>query len=215
MWGAYPYLPSGLTLCSDMDNGLYVFRFDDGTPVELTSFAAKSAGSTVTLDWATATEINNLGFEIQRKTSGEFITVGFTEGAGTTTEPQNYSYVDKNLADGNYEYRLKQIDFDGRTEYSDVIEVDVFSVTTLQLKQNYPNPFNPSTKIKYSVPQSGFVNLSVYNLLGEKVTELVNETLTSGEYEADFNATGLPSGIYIAKLSSDNHIQTIKMSLTK
>lgn len=219
MWGCFPYFASGTVICSDIDNGLYVFHFDDGVPVELISFTVKASGNSVTLDWKTATETNNLGFEIQRirhgQTTGEFITVGFTEGAGTTTEPRNYSYKDNYLDNGVYEYRLKQIDFDGSAQYSDVVEVEVFSVTTLELKQNYPNPFNPSTKISFSVPSFEFVNLSVYNLLGEKVAELVNEIMNAGEYETDFNASGLPSGIYVAKINAEEYSQTIKMTLLK
>jgi choice-of-anchor B domain-containing protein len=214
-WGCYPYLASGNVLISDMSTGLYVLHFDGEVPVELTSFSANATGNSVKLDWQTATETNNQGFEIQRKSENEFITVGFVQGNGTTTEPRQYSYIDKNLSNGTYEYRLKQIDFDGRFDYSDVVETEVFSVTTLELKQNYPNPFNPSTKIKFSVPENEFVNLSVYNLLGEKVAELVNETKAAGEYEVDFNAANLPSGIYVAKISSGEYNQSIKMSLLK
>ena len=214
-WGCYPYLPSGNTLISDMSTGLWVLHFDGVVPVELTSFTAQASGNSVTLNWKTATETNNLGFEIQRNLTGEFVTVGFIEGVGTTTEPHQYSYIDQNLDNGGYEYRLKQLDFDGRAQYSDVVKVEVFSVTTLELKQNYPNPFNPSTNIKFNIPSSGYVNLSVFNLVGEKVKEIVNEILSEGEYNLKFDASNLPSGIYIAKLSSDNFNQSIKMTLLK
>jgi choice-of-anchor B domain-containing protein len=214
-WGCYPYLPSGNTLISDMSTGLWVLHFDGVVPVELTSFTAQASGNSVTLNWKTATETNNLGFEIQRNLTGEFVTVGFIEGVGTTTEPHQYSYIDQNLDNGGYEYRLKQIDYDGSAQYSDVVEVEVFSVTTLELKQNYPNPFNPSTNIKFNIPSSGYVNLSVFNLVGEKVKEIVNEILSEGEYNLKFDASNLPSGIYIAKLSSDNFNQSIKMTLLK
>ncbi len=214
-WGCYPYLPSGNTLISDMSTGLWVLHFDGVVPVELTSFTAQASGNSVTLNWKTATETNNLGFEIQRNLTGEFVTVGFIEGVGTTTEPHQYSYIDQNLDNGGYEYRLKQIDYDGSAQYSDVVKVEVFSVTTLELKQNYPNPFNPSTNIKFNIPSSGYVNLSVFNLVGEKVKEIVNEILSEGEYNLKFDASNLPSGIYIAKLSSDNFNQSIKMTLLK
>lgn len=214
-WGCYPYLPSGNVLISDMQTGLYVLQFDDGTPVELTSFTATSNLNDVMLNWTTATESNNSGFEIERRTTDEFISIGFVNGKGNSTEPNQYSYTDKNLSNGKYEYRLKQIDFNANIKYSDIIEVKLIYAASLQLEQNYPNPFNPSTKIKYSIPEPGFVNLSIYNLLGEKLTELVNEVLSAGEYQNNFNANNLPSGVYVAKLSAGNFSKSIKMSLTK
>ncbi|MFI5237323.1 MAG: T9SS type A sorting domain-containing protein, partial [Ignavibacteriales bacterium] len=128
---------------------------------------------------------------------------------------KQYSFTDKKLNNGTYEYRLKQIDYNGSFHYSDVISTEVLYVTSFQLEQNFPNPFNPSTKIRYNIPESGFVNLSVYNLLGEKIAELVNETKIAGEYEVNFTADGIPSGIYIAKVSSGEISQSIKMTLLK
>jgi choice-of-anchor B domain-containing protein len=215
MWGCYPYLPSGITICSDIDDGLWVLQFDDGLPVELNSFTATTIENTVRLNWETSTEKNNQGFEIERKSEGEFVTVGFVSGYGTTIESKQYSYEDENLDNGKYEYRLKQIDFDGSFEYSDVVEVEVISIGTFTLEQNYPNPFNPSTNIKFSLPSTGLTNLSIYNIVGEKVNELVNEILQEGEYSYSFNAHNLPSGIYVAKLSNGTFNQTIKMTLLK
>lgn len=215
MWGCYPYLPSGITICSDMDDGLYVFQFDGSVPVELSSFTAKTNENSVLLSWETVTEKNNQGFEIERKVEDDFITIGFVSGYGTTTESKQYSYQDKSLDNGVYEYRLKQIDFDGSFEYSDVVEVEVSSMNTFVLEQNYPNPFNPSTNIKFNLPSSDFTNLSIYNMVGEKVSELVNEVIPAGEHNLNFNASNLPSGIYIAKLSAGTFNQTIKMTLLK
>ena len=215
MWGCYPYLPSGITICSDIDAGLYVLQFNGTIPVELISFSAAVAGNSVTLDWKTSTEKNNQGFEIQRKDKNEFRTIGFVEGFGTTTERQQYTYVDKDLNNGVYEYRLKQVDFDGNFSYSDVIEVEIYNVTSFELRQNYPNPFNPSTKINFYIPENDFVNLSVYNLVGEKVGELVNEALSAGEYNINFEGADLPSGVYIAQISAGNYNQSIKMTLLK
>ena len=214
-WGCYPYLPSGRILISDMQTGLYILNFDDGTPVELTSFTANVNENKVYLNWSTATEINNFGFEIERSSGLEFQTIGFVNGAGNSTTQQNYNYKDDELENGNYEYRLKQIDLDGNYEYSNVIEVEVNPVNSFILEQNFPNPFNPSTVIKFSLPDNGLVNLSVYNLLGEKVSELINHEVTSGEHQLNFNASELPSGLYIAELRFGNSFKTIKMSLTK
>jgi choice-of-anchor B domain-containing protein len=215
MWGCYPFLPSGITICSDIDDGLWVFQFEGAVPVELSSFTANAYGNFVELDWTTATETNNQGFEIQKKSGADFYTIGFVNGSGTSTEPRNYSYKDKNLENGVYVYRLKQIDFDGTSSLSEEIMVEVSNPSDFVLNQNYPNPFNPSTNIKFSLLNSGYTNLSVYNLVGEKVSELVNEVLPEGEYNLRFDGANLPSGIYIAKLSSESFRQTIKMTLLK
>ncbi|WP_337866044.1 hypothetical protein [Ignavibacterium sp.] len=129
-------------------------------PVELTSFTAKSMDNNVHLNWTTATELNNKGFEIQRSVipngarNLSWEAAGFVSGKGTTTEPQNYSFVDKNLTSDKYAYRLKQIDFDGSFEYSDIVEVEINKPEEFILEQNYPNPFNPATKIKFKIPAS-------------------------------------------------------------
>jgi choice-of-anchor B domain-containing protein len=214
-WGCYPYLPSGNVLVSDIESGLYVVHFDGEVPVELSSFTAQATGNSVILNWATATETNNQGFEVQRKSDSEFYTIGFVSGQGTTTESQNYSYTDRNLDNGTYEYRLKQTDFDGSFHYSETVNTEIFYASSFELKQNYPNPFNPSTTIRYTVPKNEFVNLSVYNLLGEKVAELVNEVKNAGEYKVNFTADGVTSGIYFAKISAGDFTQSIKMSLLK
>ncbi|MCH7963374.1 MAG: choice-of-anchor B family protein [Bacteroidetes bacterium] len=215
LWGCYPYLPSGITICSDMNNGLYVFMFDLPIPVELTSFTAVISERNIILNWSTATETNNLGFEVQRKSDGDYRTIGLVDGYGTTTEIQNYSFADINPETGLYHYRLKQIDFDGTIEFSQEIEVEFFNPANFELKQNYPNPFNPSTNISFSIPEPGLVTLKVYSIIGEVVAELINEFKEAGFYEINFSAVNLTSGIYIAKLSTGNNIQTIKMSLLK
>jgi len=193
------------------------YRFaDTPVPVELTSFTAIANNGAVELNWTTATETNNQMFEIQRQSSGsEFTTVGFVSGHGTTTETQQYNYVDRTVATGTYSYRLKQVDFDGSFEYSDVVEVDVQTPLTFALDQNYPNPFNPSTSIQYSIPETGNVRLAVFNLIGEEVAVLVNGTVQAGHYEVSFNASSLPSGVYLYKLQSANSVEVKKMMLLK
>jgi hypothetical protein len=184
-------------------------------PVELSSFNANVNGTSVTLNWSTASELNNNGFEVQRKSGDEFVTISFIKGAGTTTETQNYSYSDEKLAIGKYSYRLKQVDFNGTFEYSNVINVDLFSPNEFVLDQNYPNPFNPSTIISFSVPQSSFVTLKVYDVLGNEVSTLVNETKEAGKYSVSFDAAGLSNGVYFYSINSDNFTSTKKMILMK
>ncbi len=186
-------------------------------PVELTSFTANTNTSgQVVLNWQTATETNNRMFEVERKSEGSnYVTVGFVNGSGTTSDPKAYSFVDKNVNNGNYTYRLKQLDFNGRFEYSNEVEVTVTGPKTFNLAQNYPNPFNPTTNISFTVPQSGKVKLAVYNLIGQEVAVLVNGVVTEGSHEVEFNAKSLPSGAYFYKLQSDNSVTVKKMLLLK
>ncbi len=185
-------------------------------PVELMSFEANVSGTSVNLNWSTATELNNSGFEIERKSNlDEWTKISFVAGYGTTSEQKNYSFVDDNLTAGKYNYRLKQIDFDGKFEYSNIIEVDIIAVEKFELSQNYPNPFNPTTAIKYNLPEAGNVKLSVYNLLGQEVKTLVNGFKNAGSYTISFDAQNLSSGVYIYKLETNNFNQSRKMTLIK
>ena len=185
-------------------------------PVELTSFSASVNGNNVLLKWTTATEINNSGFDVERRNpNGEWKSIGFVPGAGTTTENRTYNFSDKNLNKGKYFYRLKQIDFGGTYEYSKIVEVEITSPAKFELAQNYPNPFNPNTSISFTIPQSGNVKLSVYNLLGQEITTLVNEYREAGTYNIEFNATNLNSGVYLYKIESNGLTLTKKMTLLK
>jgi photosystem II stability/assembly factor-like uncharacterized protein len=185
-------------------------------PVELTSFTASSNGKEVILRWSTASEINNKGFEIQRNTEPEeFFTVGFVNGHGTTSEEQNYSYSDRNLNDGEYHYRLKQVDFDGSYEYSDIIEVDFRAINSYLLEQNYPNPFNPTTTIGFSLQYKSNVKITILNAIGEEVAVALNEEREAGFYQVEFNAANLPSGVYFYQLRVGSFIDTKKMILLK
>lgn len=189
--------------------------YDDPIPVELTSFVAIVSGNNVILNWATATETNNQGFDVQRKSgNSEFESVGFVGGAGTTTETRNYSFTD-DVVNGTYTYRLKQLDFNGSFEYSSEIEVDVNIPSVYSLEQNYPNPFNPSTTINFSLASEGFVKLVVYNTLGQEVMTLVNEVKESGVHSITFDASSLTSGAYFYKLETAQFNKTMKMLLTK
>lgn len=195
---------------------LCLAKYNQVVPVELTSFTATAQDQQVTLKWSTATELNNNGFEIQRSlNNSEFVTVGFVKGNGTTTTNAEYTYVDKNLAQGSYSYRLKQIDYNGHYEYSEVVNVLVGSLDKYALVQNYPNPFNPSTTIGYILKDKSNVKLSVFNSLGEEIAILVNGQQEQGYYEVNFDAAGLPSGIYYYMINTGNFTQTKKMLLIK
>jgi len=200
------------------DNGIILKTNNGGVPVELTSFSGVSVAGRIQLNWTTATEINNLGFEIERAAGNkDWRLIGFVEGKGTTTEFQNYSFIDDmfGMQSGNIFYRLKQIDYDGTFEYSNEIAIEFTLKLNFELEQNYPNPFNPATTIRYSIPVTQLVTLTVYNSLGEAIINLVNEIKEAGTYEIDFDGTSLPSGIYLYTLSAGNFMQTKKLILLK
>jgi len=189
-------------------------------PVELTSFTASLNKSLVLLKWSTASETNNMGFEILRSSQTDidnWEAIGFVEGKGTTTEFTNYEFYNE-LSEFNtsatLKYRLKQIDFNGASSYSDIVEVE-FNPETFFLAQNYPNPFNPTTNIKFSIAKDSFVSLKVFNALGKEVKTLISKNLVAGQYDTNFDASELTSGVYIYQLSADNRIESKKMMLLK
>ncbi len=195
---------------------------ESNIPVELTSFTAANFGSVVQLSWRTATETNNLQFEIERKLinneiTGDWTLIGYVEGKGSTTEPQHYVYNDEihNITATGIQYRLKQLDFNGKFTYSDVVTIDEIAPFEYRLEQNYPNPFNPSTRIKYTITHKQFVSLKVYDVLGNEVAALVNEEQTIGSYEVTLNANHLSAGVYYYTLLTDDFVQTKKMILLK
>jgi uncharacterized membrane protein len=193
-----------------------LLTIDTTIPVELSSFTASVSGQSVQLNWTTVTEKNNSGFEVQRRADKkDWEIIGFVAGKGTTTELSNYNFTDKINSPGILTYRLKQIDFNGTFEFSDEISAEVSLPLEFNLAQNYPNPFNPSTRISFTIPKEGNIKLSVFNILGEKVKELINEFKIAGTYNIDFNASELTSGIYVYRLEASDFVQTKKMTLIK
>lgn len=213
---------NGMTFSSQMQfaiGGNNIENPLDGTlPVELVSFVSNiSNGKDVKLNWVTSTEINNSGFEIQRKdNNSDYKKIGFVKGNNNTNSNSYYSFEDKNLATGKYSYRLKQVDNNGNYEYFALNStVEIGAPGKYSLSQNYPNPFNPVTKISYAVAAAGQVTLKVYDITGREVKTLVNEFKNAGFYTVDFNGSNLSSGIYIYKIVSGNYSETKKMSLVK
>ncbi len=203
------------------DNGLVLTTENGGgppIPVELVSFSADYNSGNVNLSWITATELNNSGFDVERKTeTGEWNKITFIQGNGTTTEAKHYFFNDniENLKASKLFYRLKQIDYDGSFEYSNVIEVDIDLPTKFNLEQNYPNPFNPVTLIKYEIPHKSSVSLKIFDMLGNEISTLINEEKDAGYYQIDFDASRLSSGIYFYTLQTGNSFITKKMILMK
>ncbi|WP_337872676.1 T9SS type A sorting domain-containing protein [Ignavibacterium sp.] len=187
-------------------------------PVELENFYALSQKDQIILRWQTATELNNKGFEVQRKfADSDFASVGFVDGKGTTTEKQFYSFIDKPIQNGLYSYRLKQIDFHGESHYSDVVEINFLSNLEQYLGQNYPNPTNSRTAIQWITPINSYVKVNVYDVLGRNVMTLVDKICEAGRYEnqIDFNSIDLPSGIYFYELRIGSSSTSKKLILLK
>ncbi|HRI45593.1 MAG TPA: T9SS type A sorting domain-containing protein, partial [Ignavibacteriaceae bacterium] len=188
-------------------------------PVEFISFGAKQIGKDINIAWTTATETNNKEFEVERRLNGSstWMKIGEVEGGGTTTSIREYSFIDKAIKEsGLFNYRLKQIDFDGSYEYSNEIEISVDLVPTeFSLSQNYPNPFNPSTKISYAIPTSANVTLKVFDVVGNEVATLVNGNKEPGNYEVTFEATNLSNGVYFYELKANEFRVVKKLVLMK
>jgi hypothetical protein len=197
-------------------------------PVELISFQAASNNGAVTLNWQTATETNNKGFEVEKNYGGSWTSVGFVNAKGSSTQLNSYSYVDNssNGNSGKVSYRLKQIDLNGKYNYSKVVEVSVVpGPKDYTLSQNYPNPFNPSTTIQYSLPYESNVKIVVYNITGAVVKVLTNSLQNSGVHQVVLNteSSGLAmsSGVYFYSIQatsadgSRSFRETKKMILLK
>jgi len=199
------------------DGGVSVYDKDGiPTPVELLSFTGTQQNNSATLKWSTATETNNNGFYIQRSyNNGNWEEVVFIKGAGTSTQLHYYIFTDKNLLNGKYNYRLKQVDLNGTTSYSNQVELIISGRMDYALYQNYPNPFNPATTINYSIAKDGIVKLTIYNAIGSKVSTIVNEYKPAGSYSIQFNGSNFASGIYLYRLESGIYSSVKKLIIMK
>lgn len=202
------------------EDGWYIDDIEVATysvvPVELTSLSASVSESNIVLNWTTATEINNQGFEIQKSNDKKNWKVsGFVEGNGSSTNMHQYSYVDANPTNGRNYYRIKQVDYNGTFEIYGPVHADFMGVSEYALMQNYPNPFNPSTQINFAVPEKSFVTLKVYDILGKEIATLVNSEMDAGYHKAAFNAENLASGIYIYTITAGDFVNTKKMMLIR
>jgi len=207
--------------------GSYIVGNAIALPVQLVSFAGVEIPNVgVQLDWRTLSEVNNYGFYVHRKQQSDStwteLTHSFTPGNGTTNEPHDYSFVDSSAGGGVWQYRLRQVDLNGTSHYSEAFIVSVLTEvkeqqlpTQFTLSQNYPNPFNPSTNISFSLPASGFVSLKVYDLLGREVATLVDETRAAGSYNVRFDARSLASGTYLYRLTTPSQSATRKLILMR
>jgi hypothetical protein len=190
-------------------------------PVELSSFAAVVNGNSIILMWRTETEVSSYGFEVERASSSTtpvqegWKKIGFVQGHCNCNSPKDYTFTDTPAEGTCFRYRLKQIDTDGKFQYSDIITVEIATPVQFELKQNFPNPFNPATHITYNLPRDGFVTIKVYDIVGSEIAALVNEEKKAGSYLIIFDGANLSSGVYICTMSGDNFIESIKMLMIK
>ena len=189
-------------------------------PVEIASFCHRLVDGLIHLEWITATEKSNFGFDIERKQldmpSSGWERLGFVKGNGNSNSPKYYSFSDNFSTSGNLAYRLKQIDSDGSFSYSNTIIVQTrFNSYAFELGQNYPNPFNPSTKFNYTLAEAGEVKITLHNLLGQTIRDILNETQSAGIYTQSLDLTNLPSGVYYYKIATRNYNSTKKLTLLK
>ncbi|MEO6695188.1 MAG: T9SS type A sorting domain-containing protein [Ignavibacteria bacterium] len=203
---------------ADLTNQItFINPFNEPLPVELQSFTGIIKNNDIVLDWTTTLEINNSGFQIERtKEILPWINVGFINGNGNSGDLKVYKFTDKNLAAGTYNYRLKQIDFNGNFRYYNLQNNLVIGIPEkFELSQNYPNPFNPETILRFSIPKLSKVKLSVYDITGREIVKLVDKELVPGNYEYLWNASEFSSGIYLYKLETTGFTDTKRMTLLK
>lgn len=211
------------------DNNFYShsgfnWSIDGSTPVELAYFYAHIQQNSIRLNWSTAVEVNNYGFDVERALFSSspiqvWTKIGFVRGYGNSNSPKNYFFIDSDVLNGSYFYHLKQIDTDGNYEYSPQVEVTINNMPAqFELFQNYPNPFNPNTVISYSLPSKEYVQLKVYNVLGNEIATLVSEVQEAGNYKAEFNTSSSnisTSGVYLYRLEAGTFVKSRKMTLVK
>ena len=198
-------------------DGAVTLNGNAAMPVQLTAFIAAANRMNAVLHWSTATEVNNFGFEIERRQTARWEKVGFVTGAGTSSSPRDYSYTDNNLSPGRYAYRIKQVDNNGTSSYYGSAEVEIgLAAKKFELGSNYPNPFNPATTMEFTLGDDGPTLLRVYNMLGQTVMTLFNGDAQAGRlYQVKFDASKLPSGLYFATLESGNQRVMQKLVLIK
>ena len=193
----------------------------ESIPVELALFTAEVYGNEVRLKWRTLSESDNFGFEIQRaENNGDFQTIDFIRGQNTTVSPHQYAFLDRNLEQGSYSYRLKQVDLDGSIHFSPTRKVRITSPFIFKLLNNSPNPFNPSTQISYELAQDNFIRITILNTTGQQVRLLARGNQKQGIHHLHWDgrddfARPVSGGVYFCRMQSESATSTLKMILLR
>ncbi len=210
------YVIAGHTLSSGagLHDAWLLRKIVEVVPVELVSFSAKLQGENIQLEWQTASETNNRGWEIQQLEGNEFIPIGFVEGAGNSTDQRKYYFLHKaTLSKPNY-YRLKQLDFDGSFSFSSVIESNGASLSEHIVLSNYPNPFNPGTTISYRIVSSGFLTITVFDVMGSKIYES-SRYVDAGLKTEYIDFSGKAAGQYVVRVTLRRNNELISATSRK
>lgn len=196
-------------------------------PVELTSFNATKDGESVVLRWKTASETGNAGFRVQHRRAGAssetgtpdttWSSLGFVDGAGTTSEPQSYRFsVGENLEPGAHNFRLKQVDLDGSTHLSEIVSIELQMEAPVVLTPPAPNPVRQRGRVELAVRKSKRTTLAVYNILGQKVRTLFRGRPSPGETRTvSFDASQMTSGTYFLRLRTGKHTRTRRITVVR
>ncbi len=198
-------------------------------PVTLSSFTANIENAYPTLKWSTESELENLGFIIERRDKGalawteiaSYRNESALEGHGTTSETNNYQFVDNTTIAGlTYEYRLSNVDYNGQLTHHEILEIQTPEVNTdlptqFSLNEAYPNPFNPTTTISYNLATSSDVKIIVRNINGKSIQEWSFTSQEAGNHAVIWNANDQVSGVYIFQMITENFTDSKKMVLIK
>ncbi|MFK7844470.1 MAG: T9SS type A sorting domain-containing protein [Rhodothermales bacterium] len=212
------------TVQTDIFNGSVTVQMDisytnipDGTlPVELTSFTSLVQDTRAVLRWETASETNNAGFEVQQRVNGDYSTIGFVNGRGTTTETQRYTFRTRELASGSHDFRLKQIDFDGTFAYSHTVSASIALAGAVEMAKPYPDPFNPQTQFTMTIAREQQVTVAVYDMMGRHIQTLHQGALSPSEAHLfTFEASNLPSGRYFIRAVGEFFNKSQSVTLLK
>jgi hypothetical protein len=185
-------------------------------PVELASFDASRDGSGVVLNWSTASETNNAGFEVQHaRAEGSFEAVGFVDGAGTTESAQSYDFRVSELEGGTHRFRLKQVDLDGSTSLSGVVEVNVRPDGPIAIQKVSPNPVTGTGTLSFTLREASEVNVALYDVLGRRVETLHEGRAAAGQHQVSLDASGLSSGVYFLGIKGDGFTETRRLTVVR
>ena len=212
------YIEFNGTSYTNITTPFYASSVQSPLPVTMNSMNLNASGNSVTLKWKTSSEVNNKGFDIERKNVNDssWIKAGYTDGKGTISTGGNYTFTEKLNASGRYEYRLKQTDYNGNYSYFNFTgSAEIVSPKSYSLGQNYPNPFNPSTKISFEIPEKTMVTIKIHDAAGREIETLIRGTKEAGIYEIEWNARSYSSGVYFYRIKTDKFSTVRKMVLVK